>query len=112
MHVAYHHYLKHKHEKKMSRKPMERFVDSLVYFSTAFGVAANIPQFMEIWVNKKVEGVSLVTWAGFCLGSLFWLLYGVIHREKPIIIANSLFVTVQFLIVAGLVIQGVPIIFF
>lgn len=96
----------------MSKSLSERFIDSLVYFSTAFGVAFNIPQFMEVWVNKRVEGVSLVTWAGFCVGSFFWLCYGIIHKEKPIIIANSLFFSIQFLIVTGLVLQGVPVIFF
>ena len=114
MHAAYHHVLKRKHHKEKSSAgfDIKSFMDKLVYVSTCFGVAANIPQLTQIWINKRIEGVSLITWIGFLLGSSFWLLYGIIHKEKPIIITNGLFVTIQFFIVLGLLLQHVSLAMF
>ena len=118
MHIAYHHVLKrskHGKPKKIGRGrefDMESIMDKLVYASALFGVVANIPQLAKIWIDKAVNGVSIITWIGFLLGSLFWMMYGIIHREKPIIVTNGLYVAIQFLIVLGLLLQHVPFTFF
>ena len=114
MHIAYHHILKKKKKadgktgKQRSRFDIKRIMDKLVYVSALFGVFANIPQLATIWIDKSVSGVSIVTWFGFLLGSFFWLCYGIVHKEKPIIFTNGLYVIIQFLIVLGLCIQHVP----
>jgi len=87
-------------------------MDNLVYTTALFGVIANIPQLTKIWIDKEVSGVSIITWLGFLLGSIFWLCYGIIHREKPIIVTNILYVAVQFMIVLGLFLAHVPFTFF
>jgi uncharacterized protein with PQ loop repeat len=66
----------------------------------------NIPQLTTIWIDKHVSGVSVITWIGFLLGSSFWLCYGVVHKEKPIILTNGLYVIIQFFIVLGLFLYG------
>jgi len=114
MHAPFHHILKRKQKKEKHTHgfDIKRFMDKLVYISTFFGVVANIPQLTEIWIHKRIEGVSVITWIGFLLGSSFWLLYGIIHKEKPIIITNGLFVTIQFFIVLGLFLQHVSLAMF
>ena len=118
MHIAYHHVLKrHKHTKEKKspfghRIALENIMDKLVYVSALFGVFANIPQLATIWIDKNVAGVSVVTWLGFLVGSFFWLCYGIVHREKPIMITNGLYVAIQFFIVFGLVLQKVPFFFY
>jgi uncharacterized protein with PQ loop repeat len=112
MHIAYHHALKRKRQKKGERRSrgfdLKDLMDKLVYISALFGAFANIPQLTRIWIDKSVMGVSIITWIGFLLGSSFWLCYGVVHKEKPIIITNGLYVAIQFFIVLGLVLQHVP----
>ena len=114
MHIAYHHALKRSKQAKQKRLAFGRgfdlknIMDKLVYVTALFGVCANIPQLTKIWIDKTVTGVSIITWFGFLLGSLFWLCYGIIHREKPIIVTNGLYVGVQFFIVLGLLLQHVP----
>jgi len=90
----------------------KNLMDKLVYVSALFGVCANIPQLATIWIDKNVAGVSIVTWLGFLLGSSFWLCYGIVHKEKPIILTNGLYVAIQCFIVLGLFIQHVPVVFF
>ena len=113
MHIAYHHIIKKRKAKiplRKNRKGLspETVMDNLVYIAALFGVFANIPQLTRIWIDKSVAGVSIITWIGFLLGSSFWLCYGIVHKEKPIIITNALYVAIQFFIVIGLFFQHVP----
>ena len=47
-----------------------------------------IPQVFQIVKTKNTKSISLVTFILFCLGVMFWLLYGVVLGQWPIIIAN------------------------
>lgn len=84
---------------------MMSIIDRSIYIVGIFAVAANIPQLMNIWVEKNTTGVSIVSWSGFLIGSMFWFWYGVVHKEAPIIFLNSLLIIVQGIIVLGLLIQ-------
>ncbi|OGG20342.1 hypothetical protein A3D03_02220 [Candidatus Gottesmanbacteria bacterium RIFCSPHIGHO2_02_FULL_40_13] len=81
-------------------------MDKSVYLLVVAGITANIPQLTKIWGEKNTAGVSLITWLGFLTGSLFWLSYGLIHKEKPIIISNFFFVLIQLFIVLGLILNN------
>lgn len=71
----------------------------------AISVAVNIPQLIAIWTSPSIAGVSIISWIGFFLGSLFWLIYGLLHQEKPIIVINGGLLIVQGLIVLGLALR-------
>ena len=45
-----------------------------------------IPQVTTIWIDKNAGGVSLITWSTYFVTSIFWLTYGILHKEKPIIV--------------------------
>ena len=66
----------------------KRFVDRVIYPVSIFGPIMTLPQIMQIWVNKNASGVSSVSWAAYLVTAIFWLVYGVIHKEKPIILTN------------------------
>lgn len=44
-------------------------------------------------MTQDISGVCLVAWTGFLTGSFFWLFYGIIHREKPIVVINGSLIT-------------------
>lgn len=90
------------HQHKKARSIWLALVDKSVYIIAIIAVMANVPQLMNIWVGKNLAGVSLLSWVGFLVGSLFWLWYGVLHKERPIIITNTLLIIVQGFIVFGL----------
>lgn len=71
----------------------------------ALTIAANVPQLIAIWTSPSTAGVSIASWVGFLTGSVFWLSYGLLHREKPIIVINAGLIVVQGLIVLGLAIR-------
>jgi len=68
----------------------------------AISVAVNVPQLIAVWTSPSIAGVSLVSWVGFLLGSVFWFAYGLLHHEKPIIVINGGLIVIQGLIVVGL----------
>lgn len=63
-----------------------------------------IPQVLQVWVHHQVSGVSLTTWGGYTLGSLFWFIYGLVHGEKPLIIMQFLLIIMQGSVFLGILI--------
>ena len=84
---------------------LKTFINKFIYFIGGFGAAVIIPQVTRIWFTKDVDGVSLTTWAGFLIASVFWLIYGLVHREKPIIYTNAVVCVLDFLIVLGILLH-------
>ncbi len=63
---------------------------------TMVGIAAGtlctisfIPQVLKIWKTKSAKDVSLAMFAVFSGGITLWLAYGVMLKDAPIVIANS-----------------------
>lgn len=88
-----------------NNKKLKLFINKFIYFVGGFGIAVTIPQLTKIWVSREISGVSMTTWAGFFISSSFWLLYGLVHKEKPIIYTNIAACFLQFLIILGIIIH-------
>ncbi len=93
-----------KHEPYPHPDKLKRTMDKLIYVAGITGPFLTIPQLYDIWALGRTSGVSLTTWGLFNVVSAVWLAYGVLHREKPIIIAYSLWIFFQTLIVIGLMV--------
>jgi uncharacterized protein with PQ loop repeat len=83
-----------------------RTIDRLIYIVVVVGPIMNVPQLYKIWAHKDATGVSAVSWIGFSVGSLLWIVYGVAHKDKPIIIMNVALMIIQALIAVGTVLYG------
>ena len=95
-----------KHEPYPHPNKWKRFMDRAIYIVGIFGPIMTLPQLTKIWVEKNASGVSLISWTAFLLYAIFWLIYGIMHREKPIIFAYILWVTLQAIVVIGIIIYG------
>lgn len=104
-----HHYHKRKRESLKlepfpSNKKAIRIVDKAVYILGTIAVLMTIPQVLKIWVEQNPAGVSLLTWSTYLFSTSFWILYGILHKAKPIIFVYSFAFILNVLIVAGLII--------
>jgi len=88
----------------MNEGKMTVFLERLMIFVAVVGPFANLPQLLKIWIKKKTNGVSLVSWILFSILSLVWLIYGIVKKDKYIIIALGITLILQLLIVIGTVI--------
>lgn len=99
-HHAYRKKIRSRSNRNFSR--LSALLDDSIYVIGAFALLANIPQLWNIWVKKQTAGVSVISWIGFFVGSLFWLGYGILHKEKPIIVINFVLIFIQAGVVLGL----------
>jgi len=95
------------HQKKQvfpHPNPYVRFVDLSVY---VLGVVAPLmiaPQVWRVFSGKQVDGLHLATWVTFTLSAIVWLMYGFVHKERAVIIAQALFLIMNSAMVVGILI--------
>lgn len=62
----------------------------LGFFAAFCTTAAFIPQTIKVYKTQHTKDISLVMFLLMNLGMLLWLLYGIIIKSYPIIIANAI----------------------
>lgn len=83
------------------KKKERKLLDELIYPIGLISPIMTIPQVIDVWANGGKQGVSLPTWAAYAFVSFFWIIYGLAHREKPIVLINCLLFTLDLFIVCG-----------
>jgi MtN3 and saliva related transmembrane protein len=65
---------------------------------------ATIPQVIKTFAThpQHAAGQSLITWGVYTLLAVLWVIYGVRHRELPLIIGNMLGVVMYGLVAVGI----------
>ena len=64
--------------------------DLLGYVAGTLTTAALVPQVWRTFRTRDVSGISLRMYSIFTIGIAVWLAYGVLLREMPMVLANSL----------------------
>lgn len=108
MQTAFHHAYHHRTHPQTHRgkfKKLAEKIDDYAFLMGFVAVAVNLPQLITVWTRSDVSGVSLFSWAGFLLAAIFWLIYGILHEAKTLIVINSMLIIVQGLIVIRLLIH-------
>ena len=83
-----------------------KYIDNLTSLMTIITPILTLPQLINIWFYREVQGVSLITWLMYLSAAIIWLLYGILHKEKRITVLNSLLVIINGFIVIGILIFG------
>lgn len=81
----------------------KHFIDKVIYLIALIAPLMTIPQMMDVWFGRKVDGVSLATWSAYAGVSALWIIYGLYHKEKPVILTNLLLFLFDTAIVIGVV---------
>ena len=95
-----------KHEQYPHPNKFKRFLDKIIYLVAIVGPIMTIPQLMKIWVDKNAAGVSAVSWGAYFFISIFWVTYGIAHKDKPIIFSSSIWVILHGLVAVGTLLYG------
>jgi uncharacterized protein with PQ loop repeat len=103
--------LRHKYERKQSLKkekktPYTVFLDKLTFVVGVIGPFTVLPQTYTIFSTKSAAGVSLITWVLIFVVTFPWILYGVAHKEKNIIVSFILWEIVNLSVVVGVLLYG------
>jgi MtN3 and saliva related transmembrane protein len=65
-------------------------ITNIIGLSAAFGTTVSfLPQAIKTIQTKDTSGISLYMYALFTLGTLLWLIYGLMSHSLPVTIANA-----------------------
>ena len=59
-----------------------------------------VPQVVRIIRNRDTRAISIVGSAAFTVGIIFWLIYGVVLADWPLIASNTVTLVLMLIIVA------------
>ena len=74
--------------------------DLLGYLAATLTTAAFVPQALLTLRTRDVRGISLGMYGAFTLGVALWMVYGLILREWPIVLANAVTLALASVILA------------
>lgn len=103
--------LRHKYERRQGLKKQPKtayivFLDKLTFIVGVVGPFTVLPQIYSIFTTKSAAGVSLTTWVLIFIVTFPWILYGMAHKEKNIIVSFILWEVVNFSVVVGVLLYG------
>jgi uncharacterized protein with PQ loop repeat len=101
-HPSHHVSLKH----KITIKEATKTVDAMAYIVGVGGNIAVIPQIIKAW-ESEAPGLAVSTWLLFSLVGIIWLVYAILHKQKPLIVAQTVSIAVNMLVVGGWVYNNV-----
>ena len=103
--------LKHKHERSMKHRREGKstyhvFLDKLTFFAGIVGPFTVLPQIYSIFHTHSANGVSLATWLLIFIVTFPWILYGLAHKDRSIIVSFTLWEVVNLGVVVGVLLYG------
>lgn len=84
----------------MKEKGMAKVIDTATYVVGIGGNLAVVPQIIKAW-QSDAPGLAVLTWLLFTFIGFVWLAYAILHEQKPLIVAQTIGISCNFLVVAG-----------
>ena len=66
------------------------YIDILGFIAGICVTISVIPQIIKVIKTKRVKDISLLTFSLLTFGIALWVIYGVLKKDIPIIIANGI----------------------
>lgn len=90
----------------MAKQDYKKISEKMALVAGVLQPMMTIPQVWKIYTAQSAEGVSLITWVGFAVFGLVFLVYGIIHNLKPIWITQIIWFSLQIMVVIGILMYG------
>ena len=65
-------------------------LDGVGYTAAVLMTISFLPQVIKIWRSKKADDISIPSFLAFFSGVLCWLIFGILSKSPPMIVANSI----------------------
>jgi MtN3 and saliva related transmembrane protein len=73
-------------------------IDLVGYIAATLTTAAFLPQVVRVWQSQSTKDLSLSTLISFIVGVFMWLIYGLLVKSAPIIVANAVTLVLNLVI--------------
>jgi len=94
------------HLSKTTQRNLATFIEETVVLFSIAGPIMTLPQVVKIYTEKTAAGLSPITWTSYFFLALFWLAYGVFIKNRPIVLANTLWIVMHVSILTGIWLYG------
>ncbi len=84
----------------LTKRQEKRVIDVMAYVVGIAGNLAVMPQIIKAW-SSDAPGLAVSTWIMFSFIGVIWLVYAVIHKQKPLIVAQIAGLMCNIAVVAG-----------
>ena len=92
-------------KKKKTKSSGDIALDRIVMGVSILYPLSAVPQLLEI-IHGNSAGVSVLSWLSFFTCASLFLIYGLRHKVMPMIVSNSLWVVIDGLVVASLIVTN------
>jgi uncharacterized protein with PQ loop repeat len=92
--------------KILTDKKYQKRIESFALLAGIFQPLITLPQIVAIYGNQSARDVSLLTWIGYLLFGITFLVYGIAFNLKPIWIGQIIWVTMQTITVVGILLYS------
>jgi MtN3 and saliva related transmembrane protein len=72
--------------------------NTIGFIAATLTTSAFLPQVLKVWHNRSTKDLSLPMLVTFILGVSLWLIYGILVKASPIIIANVITLILNLII--------------
>ncbi len=90
--------------------PSEKFwialLDKLLMVIAVVSPLMSLPQVYDLYSSQSAGSLSLLSWSSWALFNVPWIIYGFVHKQKPIIIMYVLWFLMNMSIVLGIIIYS------
>lgn len=83
-----------------------RMLDKIVWGAAIAFPLTSIPQILKIFIEQNAQSISILTWILYVIFTLPLLFYSIVHRVRPLILMNVLWMIVYFAVIYGTVLYG------
>ena len=73
--------------------------DIFGYLATSLNIVMLVPQVLQTWKTKKTKDLSFASLLLFSGASVLWLSYGLAKNALPVIIANTVLIIMNFILI-------------
>lgn len=99
--VMHHYHTRRRREPFPARTLGLRVLDLVVYVAGIAGPLATLPQIIKIYSTQDAAGVSLVSWSIFALFDIPWIIYAIVHKERPLVVCYTLWLIANITVALG-----------
>lgn len=98
--------MKHKPHKKIIKNNKPSTLYYMVLSVAIIEPLMTLPQTIKVWNTQSAGDLSLATWAFYFVASVIWLAYGIRIKDKPLITASALWVSMYIPVIAAILLFG------
>jgi uncharacterized protein with PQ loop repeat len=89
-----------------ARKVSLWVLDIIVLTAGVIGPLMTIPQILKIIVLHNAAGISTLTWGMYALLDIPWIVYGIAHASRPILLTYILWFLVNTFVAVEAILFG------